>query len=401
MGFMDKEWTDKHKPQKLSDMAGQGKAASEMMTWLKGWKKGQALMVSGPPGVGKTLLAELAAKEKGLAVAELNASDKRTPEMMAGFMQAAKSRQLFGGGKVMVIDEADGISGRSDRGAASAIVELIKNSSYPVIVIANDPYDQKLRPVRQHCTLLKLGKVPSPSIAKYLRNVCEKEGIKAEDAALKSLARWAQGDMRSALSDLQVITKGKVKLTESELETLGFRERESNIFDIMPTLMHSGSPNAARAAMRSSDRDEDEIFLWVENNLGEEFEDPKELAEALEIISAADMMRRRVAKQQNWRMKAYMADLVACISAVGNPEARRRWIQYRRPARMEMLGRSKAQRALLDSAAAKMGAKLNCSKRIVKRDYMTFLRLICKNRKKARAGFASYFGLDEEEASIL
>ena len=399
---MEANWTEKHKPKSLQSMAGQGKAASEILQWLKNWKKCQALMISGQPGVGKTLLVELAAKELGLAVAELNASDERTPGMMATFLQAAKSQQLFGKGKVMVIDEADGISGRTDRGAASAIVELIKSSSYPVIIIANDAYDQKLRLVRQHCHMIKLGKVPSPSIAKYLREVCEQEGIEAEEAALKSLARWANGDMRSALGDLQLIAKGKAKLSEADLESLGFREREAGIFEIMPPLMHSGSPNAARNAIRSSDKDSDEILLWIENNLAEEFRNPQELAEAFEIISAADIFRKRVSKQQNWRMKAYMADLMACISAVGDVEARRhRWVQYRAPARMEMLGRSKAERANMDSAASKIGEKLHCSKRIVKRDYLPFLKLIAKKHKKAKGELAAFFGLDEDEGKVL
>ncbi len=398
--MVDTNWTDKHKPKSLQEMAGQGKAAAEIMAWLHSWKKGAALMVSGPPGTGKTLIAELAAKELGLAVAELNASDERTPDMMAGFIQAAMSRQLFGGGKVMVIDEADGISGR-DRGAASAILELIKSSSYPVIVITNDPYDQKLRSIRQRCTLLKMGKVPSPSIAKYLREVCKTEGIETEDDALKSLARWAQGDMRSALADLQMIAKGRDRLTEKELESLGFRDRESKIFDIMPTLMHGGSISAARNAIRSGDKDPDEIFLWVENNLAEEFRNPSELAEAFDIISRADVMRRLTAKQQNWRMKAYMSDLMACISAVGNPEGRHRWIQYSPPQRMLMLGRSKAERGLLDSAAGKMGAKLGCSKRIIKRDYLPFLRLMCKKQRKIKTELAGYFGLDGEETKLI
>ncbi|MBM3303497.1 MAG: replication factor C large subunit [Candidatus Aenigmarchaeota archaeon] len=398
---MEPDWTGKHKPKSITEMAGQGKAASEVMEWLQNWKKGKALMLCGQPGVGKTLLAELAAKEVGLAVAELNASDERTPAMMAGFIQAAKSRQLFGGGKVMVIDEADGISGRSDRGAAGAIAELIKDSSYPVIIIANDPYDQKLRAIRSHCNVIRLGKVPSPSITKYLRGVCEKEGIEAEEDALKSLARWANGDMRSALGDLQMIAKGRDKLTEKELEPLGFRERESSIFEIMPALMHSGSANAARNAIRSGDKDPDEIFLWIENNLAQEFADPAELAEAFDIISRADVFRRKVSTQQNWRFKAYMVDLMACISAVGSPEARHRWIQYAPPQRMLMLGRSKAERALLDGACGKMGEKMKCSKRIVKRDYLPFLKIITKKHRKSRAELADYFGLDEDEAKVL
>lgn len=397
---MEDNWTEKYKPKNLSEMAGQGKSSADIMSWLRGWKKGRGLLIAGVPGIGKTLIAELAAKELGLIVAEINASDERTPDMMASFMQAAKSMQLFGKGKIMLVDEVDGISG-GERGATATIAELIKTSHYPVILIANDPWSQKLRTVRSYCEMIKLSRVPSPSIAKYLRTICEKEGIEAEEEALKSLARWAQGDMRSAISDLQMIAKGRPKLVEKDLESLGFRERESNIFDIMPTMMHSGSINAARNAMRSSDKDPDEIFLWVENNLAEEFKNPAELAEAFEIISHADLMRKKVSKQQNWRMKAYMSDLVSCISCTGNPEKRHVWIQYQSPKRMEMLGKSKAERLLMGTIAEKMGAKLHCSKRLVKRDYLPFLRLMAKKHRKSKAEFASYFGLDEEEAKAF
>jgi replication factor C large subunit len=207
--------------------------------------------------------------------------------------------------------------------------------------------------------------------------------------------------MRSALGDLQMIAKGKAKLTESDLEALGFRERESSIFDIMPVLMHSGSSNAARNAIRSGDRDPDEILLWIENNAASEFTDRKELAQAFDILSKADLMRRRTAKQQNWRFKAYMVDLISCVSAVGNPEARRRWVQYQPPARMVMLGRSKAERALLDSACSKMGAKLHCSNRIVKRDYLPFIRVMARKHRKTKDEMVSCFSLDEEEAKAL
>lgn len=393
-------WTEKHRPGFLAEMAGQGRAAEEALAWLRAWRKGSALMIAGPPGAGKTLLAALAAKELGLAPSELNASDERTPEMMSAFMQTAMTRHLMGRGRVMLVDEADGISGRSDRGAAGAIAELIKTSSYPVIIIANDPYDQKLRPVRSLCTVLKMGKVPSPSIAKYLRGVCRKEGIEAEEGALKSLARWAQGDMRSALGDLQMTAMGRQRITEEDLASLGFRERAGNVFDIMPTLMRSGSVNASRNAIRGSDRDPDELLLWMGHNLAAEFSDPHELARAFELLSSADVMRRRTSKQQNWRFKAYMVDLMACISSSGRPEERAGWIKYQPPARMAMLGRSKSGRALLDSAAGRTGGRLHCSKRIVKRDYLPFLRLMAKDMKTGQ-GIAAFLGLDEAEGKVL
>lgn len=71
------------------------------------------LLVSGPPGLGKTTLAGIAAKQAGYHPIEINASDERTADSLrTRVLNACEMRGVFTAGKpsVVILDECDGIS---------------------------------------------------------------------------------------------------------------------------------------------------------------------------------------------------------------------------------------------------------------------------------------------------
>ncbi|TLN01319.1 AAA family ATPase, partial [bacterium] len=74
-------WTAKHKPLSTREVVGNGSSVRRVHEWLRGWVgHGKALLLHGPPGVGKTASVEAAANELGYGILELNASDIRTEE---------------------------------------------------------------------------------------------------------------------------------------------------------------------------------------------------------------------------------------------------------------------------------------------------------------------------------
>ena len=394
-------WAEKHKPSKVSEIAGQQKAIAEAVAFVDSFVPGKALMLTGPSGTGKTLLVETIARERGFLLLQLNASDVRSAEAIEAFFQdSSRTKSLFHKGKIILLDEVDGISG-NDRGAVSSISKIIKQSLYPVFLIANDPWSQKLRPLRPYVKMVKFSKVHSASVEKRLKEICEKEGVLAKGTVLKDLARWSQGDLRSAISDLQTVSQGKKELSAEDLEILGYRERESSIFEILPTIFKSRSINASRKAIQAVDKDPDEVFWWIENNITQEFPVEK-LAEAYDLLSKADIFRARTSIQQNWRFKAIMTDLISGISVVkGDAHAPQHgFMMYQAPQRMLRMGQTKSERALLNSLSKKIGEKAHTSSRVVKRDYLPYMRIILKkNPGPVKSEFS--VNLNEDELGMI
>jgi replication factor C large subunit len=367
-------WTEKHKPKKTGNVVGQKKAILEVQNFLDHWRPGNAMLFHGPPGVGKTMLAEIVAGERDWALVQVNASDSRTGKEIGALLdQSSRQRTLFHTGKIILIDEVDGISGR-ERGAASSIIKVIKDSRFPIILSANDPWKPKLRPLRQYCTMVKFNRIPYPSIAKRLREIVEKEKVKADEGVLKDLARWASGDIRSAVLDLQLLSAGRDAVTDKDLEALGFRERKRTVLDVLPTLFFSGSLNASRKVIREVDKDPDEVFWWLESNLGVAYKDTTSLADGYELLAKADLFRSIVIKQQNWRFKAYMIDMMSGISLFKDDH--HGFVPFKPPYRLIRLGQTRQRRALLNSLSKKLGGQLHCSGRVIKREYLPYLRFM-------------------------
>ena len=164
-------WTEKYAPQKVVEVVGQKKAVDQFLIWLKSWKPGKkAALFHGPAGTGKTALVEALGKEKNLEIIELNASDYRSASQIKEVIgQSIKQKSLFKKGKIFFIDEIDGLAGREDRGGTGEIIKIVKESQYPIILTANNPWDVKLRSLRSYCQLIKFGKVFYWDIIKKLQ----------------------------------------------------------------------------------------------------------------------------------------------------------------------------------------------------------------------------------------
>lgn len=78
-------WTDKYAPKRLEDLVGNPGLAKQLQTWLQNWSPSgdkKAALLSGPPGIGKTTMAHLVAKNEGFNPVEFNASDARSKKIL-------------------------------------------------------------------------------------------------------------------------------------------------------------------------------------------------------------------------------------------------------------------------------------------------------------------------------
>jgi replication factor C large subunit len=390
-------WTDKHRPAGADGLAGQKDAVSAVRKFLHGWKRGDGLIIHGPPGTGKTLLVTLLAKERGDFLLHVDASDTLSAKNVTGILgEAGRQRTLFHKGRIILIDEVDSLSGVADRGAAGSILKVIESSSSPVIICANDVSDPRLKELRKACAKVRMDKVERKELESYLSAIAVAEGVRVEKGVLSSLARWADGDVRSAVLDLQMLSVGGKPVSEERFTSIGFRERGKVLQDVLSCIIRSKSIKANRAAIRNSDADPDDLFLWLESNIFAASSDPAFIAGAYDALSVADVFRGRVARQQNWRFKAYMSDIMAGVSSLSAQDLQKPET-YRFPDRIALLAASRFRRAAIAPLVDRIGTELHCSEREALLAYVPFLRLMARGGPRA----AEALGLSPEEAGAL
>jgi len=376
-------WTEKYRPKSLKEFVNQKEALEKFLAWIKNWKPGsKALLFYGPPGVGKTALLQAYATEKGLDLIEMNASDYRSAQQIQEVLgQSMKQKSLFGRGKIFLLDEIDGIVGKEDKGGVGEIIRIIQESAFPIVLTANDPWDPKLKALREYCVLVEFKKVYVFDVEKRLAEICKKEDIAAEKDVLRELARRSNGDLRAAINDLETVARGKRKVVLSDLEVLGYREVETSIFDALKIIFKSSSLTAAKLAISNVDKDPEEIFWWIENNIAKEYEDPEEIAKAYDALSKADIFRQRVISRQEWRLKGYMIDLMTGGVAVAKKEMYRKFTKYQYPSKIAMLGQTKVERKEEKEKLLELSKQLHCSTRKIRKEFLPFLKIIFKKTK--------------------
>jgi len=160
---MSQLWTEKYFPKNFDEFIGNSEIVDDVERWADNWqkhKKGEALLLFGETGTGKTCLAHMIAKKHDWGLFELNASDLRNKEAIETVAGAAAYNASFSGKpRLVLLDEIDGLQ-RADRGGSGAIAKIIKQSKNPVILTANDIYaNRKLIAIRHMCKTHQFKKI--------------------------------------------------------------------------------------------------------------------------------------------------------------------------------------------------------------------------------------------------
>jgi replication factor C large subunit len=399
------DWTEKYRPSSLSELRGNNTARDELREWADTWTDHrEAVVLHGPPGIGKTSAAHALAADRGWPTIEFNASDSRTRdviEQVAG--EAAKSGTLTGGEsgrRLLIMDEADNIHGNADRGGARATTDLVKDASQPVVLVANDFYDMS-KGLRNACQDIEFRPVSKRSILPVLRDLCRKEDIAFESEALEAIAEQNSGDLRGAVNDLQALSEGRDRLTAEDVVT-GERDQTEGIFDFLDAVLKEAGPEEALRASYDVDETPDDLINWVEDNMPKDYEG-RELATAYGFLSNADRWLGRVRETQNYSYWRYAGDNMTAGVAAARGGQKGGWTRYGPPSYWSKLGRSRGTRETRDYIARQIAEAGGVSTGTARREIMPFLAEMthhCKNRELTVAMAATY-DLDEQQVSFV
>lgn len=267
-------WTVKYAPTQPSHICGNKAAVEKIQNWLRNWPKSRkydfqkrgadgmggyrAILVSGPPGIGKTTATHLAAKLEGYDVLEQNASDTRSKKMVeAGLSEVMNNTSLVGyfagdgkkvdAGKkkmVLIMDEVDGMSA-GDRGGVAALAKFCRKTDVPLILICNERRLPKMKPFDNPGVVadVKFQRPTVEQIRSRMMTVCHREGLKLTPQVLDALIEGSNRDIRQIINMMSTVKLDQSSMSYDQSKDMSKAWEKSIVlkpWDICQKMLGSG-----------------------------------------------------------------------------------------------------------------------------------------------------------------
>ncbi len=375
----------KYAPKKIDEVAANDEAKTKIKQWILNWLRAarqKPLLIHGPTGTGKTTVAYVLKSEFDLEVVEMNAGDLRNAQSVERVLAAAGSAtSLSGKSKLLLIDDVDALQ-RADRGGASEIVSVLKDSRVPIILTAENIWDKKLAGIRAESQQLEFRRISKSSISKALRKIADKEEIIISDEIISSIAGNCNGDLRSAINDLQAGASG-------------MRDREKDIFERIRAIFKSTTYKEAQEAGRG-DIEHDYLKLWVDENIPLEYEMKEDAAAAYDALSRSDIFDGRIMNRQYWGFLRYSGDLLTAGVSLAKKERYLKFTRYQFPNYLRQMSASSARRAMLRGIGHKIGSKTHLGWK----DALGYMHII-KHILAKNPGSMEFYQFEDVEAAFL
>ncbi|KAK6512917.1 hypothetical protein TWF506_009079 [Arthrobotrys conoides] len=260
-------WTEKYRAKRFTDLLGDERTHRHILRWLKGWdsivfgaaagkkndksmlseeqRSRRILLVTGPPGLGKTTMAHVLAKQAGYEPLEINASDDRTANVVRNRIKDVVGTNTVHMGDAkrgkpvcVVIDEIDGVTGdgAGEGGFIKALVDLIEQDKRnsgdpdaqimkkkggkkgekfrflrPIIAVCNDLYAPSLKSLRPLCEVVYTKRPPLGLVLGRLKEIFEREGVEGDSDAIRRLVELEGGNGNLNSADFMAEWSGDVR----------------------------------------------------------------------------------------------------------------------------------------------------------------------------------------------
>ena len=382
-------WSEKYRPKNIIDLVGNEEARKSLVEWFTNWKKGiKPILLIGPPGIGKTTLANLAAKQFGYDLISLNASDVRSKQNIQEILSPVLGNQTVFGTPMIFIDEVDGVHGRADYGGAEAIISILKEATVPIVLAANSDLSNKMKSVKKVVQTIQFRPLPPRLLLFYLNKILQLEDAKINPDYLIKLVTESRGDIRSMINFAQALVTGFNPPTEKSFENL-------NVEEGINAFYKSNSVEEARSilySLRINPREKINAFYSsiITSNIKAD-----DMQKFLQIISSADMLYGKIMKTQQWRLLRYLDAILLglykkewTVESDNTTDRLQTGGAIRHPPRYSkynlswsVLNRIRWDGAKIKSLVGLLAKDLHVSKSTFSSIYFRFLLLCIKNKK--------------------
>jgi len=370
----------KYRPDSGASIPGREDLVKRLLAFITNYSaaKKKAILLHGPSGSGKTSLVVAVAKQANADLFEMNASDKRNKGTLEEILLPVITTQsFFAEQKVVLLDEVDGLSGKDDRGGVAALTQLVKRSRYPIIMTANDGYNDKLKALRKEVEVIEVAPLDTPNIAKILASICEREKIEVTTETLSAIARKNAGDLRGSINDLELLSLSG-KIDKENVLALAERLKNRSIEQALTLIFKSTDPALAISAFDDVQEDVDDWFMWLDYNVAKEYTGVLDRARAYGMLSRADIFRGRIRRRQYWRLLVYIRTLLTSGIAIAKDKPYRSTPSYKRSSRPLRIWMLNNQIAKKRSIAAKIAEATHTSTKSVLNDFSWYAK-VCNN----------------------
>ncbi len=396
-------WVEKYRPRILSQIVGHPTAIGEIRSWAQSWIDGsptsRAIILYGKAGTGKTSAAYALANELKWEVIELNASDQRTAKIIEQIAGAGSQISTLSGRKrLILLDEADNIHGNADRGGEKAIIGVIKKTTQPIILCANELYDMSYA-LRNSCKPIQFKSITQKSTILILQNIANAEKLVCDIGVIEKLAENSGGDLRSAINDLQAIGQGRQYIKLEDVIT-SERDEKDKIFDVLGKIFKGRNAIEAYRSTFSIDENPEDLIQWVDENIPFEYTKQRDLEEALSYLSRASLFLGRVRIRQNYNNWRYASVLMTAGIVVARSQFYMGYRKFQTPTIRKRLGETKGMRKIRDSLSKKIGDHCHTSIRFARNNLFPFFKVMINNKKYAPT-IVAQLELDPEELMFI
>ncbi len=363
-------WSEKYRPQSIVDMVGNEEARTAFVEWFAKWKKGtKPLLLVGPPGIGKTTLANLASKQFGYDMIGLNASDIRNKQRIQEMLSPVLGNLSIFGKQMIFVDEVDGIHGRSDFGGVEGLIKILKEPTVPIILAANSETSDKMKGIKKVVKTIHLKPLPPRLLQLYLQKILKNENAKLGLGSIIKIIINSRGDLRSMINSSQALVTGFEPSTGMSFENL-------NVEDGINAFFKANSKDEARIvlySLRIDPREKINAFYSsvITSNISQ-----IEMEKMLQVLSEADLLYGRIMKTQEWRLLRYLDNILLKLY---QKDTSIRYTKYNLS--WPLLNRLRWDGRSIKSLANVFAKKMHISKSTFATFYFPFILFCMKNKK--------------------